>query len=563
MKNSPRRSSAPLLLALGVASLGLAVSPTSAFAGDAVVTPLVARGIDPLVSLNMASLVSSELDFMGAYENVDQLDAVPKSLNAGCLNSASCLGGIAKENGSQAVVTGALAQVGNKFDFFLVLYDNGRIVRKKEFTLPNVPSIIADSMGAHVKELVTGEKPAEQSRGAAAVVDAGAFEDFEDEEDDFVIAPVGGGNSRRIPTSGTGSRNTEMDDFDLEDDGEDDRRAREEEEERKAAAAARRRDAERQQAEDDRRAEEKRRAAAASAARERERELERQRAEDDRRKEEERRAAVAAAAAADEEEEEEDDFDFSFGGGGVTIDEEEEDDRRAVAVVDDDPPPRRDTSRDDRYDLEDDDPPPRRPARADRYDLEDDEPRRSSRDDRAKVRDDDSRARKDKGSSTADTKASIAVRGGYSRFQDLNFVTYGAEAAFMATPNLAIVAGAEAYSTRRVVPVDQLEEGQLAEQWNTILPLNAGLQYKFGTSNVRPYIGGGLQIIPGVVKDAGGVAIGLRARGGADFAVTDVFGFNLNIAAGMWSGQQFQEIQSGFGASALVPQFSAGTIFLF
>ena len=552
MKKTLRRSSAPCLFALGVASLGLAALPASALAGDAVVTPLVARGIDPLVSLNMASLVSSELDFMGAYENVDQLDSVPKSLNAGCLNSASCLGGIAKANGSQAVVTGALAQVGNKFDFFLVLYDNGRIVRKKEFTLPNVPSIIADSMGAHVKELVTGEKPAEQSQGAATVVDAGAFEDFDDEEDDFIIAPVGGGNSRRIPTSGSGSRTTEMDDFDLEDDGEDDRRAQREEEEREAAAAAaRRREAERQEAVDARRAEDPRRAAAAAAARERER----QQAEDERRAEDQRRAAASAAA---DEPDEEDDFDFSFG-GGVTIDEEDQANDNSVAIVDDDPPPRRES----RYDLEDDDPPARRTSREDRYDLEDDEPRRTSRDERVSTRDGDSRARKDDRSSMADTKASIAVRGGFSRFQDLNFLTYGAEAAFMATPNLAIVAGAEAYSTRRIVPVDQLEEGQLAEQWNTILPLNAGLQYKFGTSSVRPYVGGGLQIIPGVVKDAGGVAIGLRARGGADFALTDVFGFNVNIAAGVWSGQQFQEIQSGFGASALVPQFSAGTIFLF
>ena len=559
MKHSPRSASAPRLLALSVASLGLALAPATAFAGDAVVTPLVARGIDPLVSLNMASLISSELDFMGTYENVDQLDMAPAGLNAGCLNSASCLGGIASANGTQAVVTGALAQVGNKFDFFLVLYDNGRIVRKKEFTLPNVPSVIADSMGAHVKELVTGEKPAEQNTAVATVVDAGAFDDFED-DDDIVIAPTGG-NSRRIPTSSSGSRSTELDDFDLEDDGEDERRAREEEERRAAAAAAaaeRERELERQRAEEERRREEARRAEAAAA---RERELERQRAEDERRREEERRAAAAAAAAEDPEEEE--DFDFSFG-GGVTIDEEEEDDSSGgIAFADDDPPARRTETRDD-YDFSDDP-----PARSSRYDLDEDErrtssSRSSSRDERpTRVRETGSRARLDERPSMSETKASIALRGGVSRFQDLNFVTYGAEAAFMATPNLAIIAGAEAYSTRRVVPVEQLEEGQLAEQWNTILPLNAGLQYKFGSSNIRPYVGGGLQIIPGVVKDSGGVAMGLRARGGADFAVTDVFGFNINVAAGLWSGQQFERIEDGFGTSAMVPQLSAGTIFLF
>jgi len=561
MNHSSSRNPATRLLALSAASIGLALAPVTALAGDAVVTPLVARGIDPLVALNMASLISSELDFMGAYDNVDQLDAPPKALNAGCLNSASCLGGIARENGSQAVLTGALAQVGNKFDFLLVLYDNGRIVRKKEFTLPNVPSIIADSMGAHVKEVVTGEKPAEQTSAAAPVVDAGAFDDFEDED---IAIVASGGNSRRIPTGTGASRSSELDDFDLEDDGADERRAREEEERRAAAAAAEReRELERQRADEERRREEERRAEAAAA---REQELERQRAEDERRREEERRAAAAAAAA--EPEEDEDDFDFSFG-GGVTINEEEDDGPSGgLAVAEDDPPPRRTESR-DRYDFSDDE--PRRssrdddpPSRSSRYDLEDDEPRRSSRDERpARSRESDSRARLNERPSTSDTKASIALRGGFSRFQALNFVTYGAEAAFMATPNLAIIAGAEAYSTRRVVPEEQLEEDQVAEQWNTILPLNAGLQYKFGTSNIRPYVGGGLQIIPGVVKDSGGVAIGLRARGGADFAVTDVFGFNVNVAAGLWSGQQFEQIQDDFGTSALVPQISAGTIFLF
>lgn len=557
MNHTPRRTAASLLL-----SLAAVAAPSVALAGDAVVTPLVAKGIDPLVNLNMTSLISSELDFMGTYENVDQMTDVPKGLSASCLNSASCLGGIAKAQGSQAVITGALAQVGNKYDFFLVLYDNGRIVRKKEFTLPNVPSVIADSMGGHVKELVTGEKPADQTAGAAAVVDAGAFDDDFEDDDMAIIAPVGGGNSRRIPTgSGGSSRSNELDDFDLDSDPEDDARRereereareraeREEEERRRAAALAAQREREEREAREREEEEERRRAAALAAQRE----------EDERRRREEEAAAAAAA-----EEEEEDDFDFSFG-GGVVIEDEEEDE--AVAYDDDPPPPARTSSRDRYDDLEDEDPEPRRSSR-DRYDdLEDDEPKSRERERRSNLDDAPARVKqpreRNNSGSSDDVRASIALRGGYSRFQDLNFFTYGAEASFMATPNFAIVAGAEAYSTRRVIPFEELEEGQAAEQWNTILPLNAGAQYKFGSSNIRPYVGGGIQIIPGVVKDAGGVAIGLRARGGADFHVTDVFGFNVNIAAGLWSGQQFQEIQSGFTAAGIVPQFSAGTIFLF
>jgi hypothetical protein len=569
MNHSHRRAAASLLLSL--AALG---APSVGLAGDAVVTPLVAKGIDPLVSLNMTSLISSEIDFMGAYDNVDQMTKVPTGLNGACLNSASCLGGIAKAEGAQAVITGALAQVGNKYDFFLVLYDNGRIVRKKEFTLPNVPSVIADSMGGHVRELITGEKPADQNTGAAAVVDAGAFDDGFEDDEMAIIAPVGGGNSRRIPTGGGASdRGGDLEDFDLDADPEDDARRQreereareraeqEEEDRRKAAALAAQREEDERRAREERerqareererqaREEDERRKAAAVAAK---------REEDDRRRREEEAAAAAASAPAEDDE---DDFDFSFGGGVSVVEEDDSSSSsRGAAVVEDDPPSR------DRYaDVEDDDPPPRRTTPS-RYDDLEDEPRDRSKDRRADLDDGPARVkqpREKKSSDASDVRASIALRGGYSRFQQLNFFTYGAEASFMATPNFAIIAGAEAYSTRRVIPFDELEEGQAAEQWNTILPLNGGGLYKFGTSNVRPYVGGDVVIIPGVVKDEGGVAIGLRARGGADFHVTDVFGFNLNVSAGMWSGQQFQSIQDGFGNTGIVPQFSAGTIFLF
>ncbi|MEC8425077.1 MAG: hypothetical protein VX000_14935, partial [Myxococcota bacterium] len=300
-----------------------------------------------------------------------------------------------------------------------------------------------------------------------------------------------------------------------------------------AAAAAQQREAERQRAE-----EEQRRAAAA----------ERERAEEERRQEERRQEEERLAAADPPDDAEDDDFDFSFG-GGVTIDEEAEEVAPTAVAYED---AARSGAQDARAAVED------RVRRSTRGDMEELEDRA-----RRFAGDSDIRARLDARPSTADMKASIAVRAGYSRFQDLNFVTYGAEASFMATTNLAIVAGAEAYSTLRIVPEEQLDEGQLPQQWNTILPLNAGLQYKFGSSSVRPYIGGGMQVIPGVVKDSGGVALGLRARGGADFAITDVFGFNVNVAAGIWSGQQFQQIEDGFGAAAVVPQLSAGTIFLF
>jgi hypothetical protein len=203
-------------------------------------------------------------------------------------------------------------------------------------------------------------------------------------------------------------------------------------------------------------------------------------------------------------------------------------------------------------------------------DDEDDAPRKPAARASSSTRDLDGPSRSSSGSTAKkksspadDTKAALTARIGYSRFQGLAFVTYGAEAAFLPAPRVAVTLGVEAYSTRRLVDPALVEQGAPPVQWNTILPIDAGVAYRFTDSNVRPYIGGGAQFIPGYVKGAGGVAIGLRARAGADFLVTDSFGFNLNAAAGLWSGQGFEAVDSGFGSSGIVPQFSGGTVVLF
>jgi len=157
----------------------------------------------------------------------------------------------------------------------------------------------------------------------------------------------------------------------------------------------------------------------------------------------------------------------------------------------------------------------------------------------------------------------LTGRVGYSNFQGLNFLTYGIEAAFQVQDNLAIVAGLEAYSVRRALPPEIVPEGQPAVQWNTILPFNAGLLYKPSHSDIRPYVGAGMQVIPGYVKSTGAVALGFRARGGVDFVLADNFGLNLNAAAGMWTGEHFGEVSEGLKATGLVPQISGGTVFLF
>jgi hypothetical protein len=157
----------------------------------------------------------------------------------------------------------------------------------------------------------------------------------------------------------------------------------------------------------------------------------------------------------------------------------------------------------------------------------------------------------------------LTGRAGYSKFQTLNFFTYGIEGAFQLQDTLALVAGLDAYSVRRALPPEQVPEGQPAVIWNTILPFNLGILYKPSSSDIRPYVGAGAQIIPGYVKSEGATAFGFRARGGLDYILTDNFGLNLNVAAGMWSGEHFSQVQQDLEPMGLVPQISGGTIFIF
>ena len=526
-----------------VVALGLAWSAPAA-ATTAAVPPLVSSGVDPLIVLNMTSLISSEMDFMSEFEGVTQLDAMPSGMSAKCLGSASCLGGVASGASSDAVVAGAVSAKGNKFDLFLVYYKGGKIVRSKEYTLANVPSVIADSMGGYVKELVTGQSPSKQAAVAAGTIDGDVF-DMEEEDDGFGVAAVPtGGGSRRIQTPGsTDGGSDELDGFDFDSDPE---------EERRKAAAAKRAEQERQ-AEEARRAreeEDRRKAAALAAQREREAEERRQR------EEEERRAAAALAAQQEEPDEEEE---LSFGEADITFApvaldlgdeeefEEEDDDGVAVAALGLDDGPVRERR---------DKPVREKPTREPR---EPREPR--ERNTRSRDLDDDRRTvDRDRGDAPT---AVAAARLGYANFQGLSFVTYGAEVSFLATSKLAIIAGVEAYSTRRDVPLELQEQGAPPEVWNTILPFNAGLVYRFLDGSVQPYAGGDVIMIPGYVKDEGGLATGLRIRAGADFLVTDGFGFNLNTSLGMWAGQNFDQVETASTNAAFTPQFSAGTVLHF
>ena len=89
------------------------------------------------------------------------------------------------------------------------------------------------------------------------------------------------------------------------------------------------------------------------------------------------------------------------------------------------------------------------------------------------------------------------------------------------------------------------------------------MKYALGADALQPYVGGDIQVIGAYVREAGGIAAGVRARGGVDYLLTETFGLNLNLAVGYWSGEQFANVQRDMAAKGLTPQLSMGTLFAF
>jgi len=532
---------------VAISTLLIGATSSTAFAGDAVVPPLLTRGMDPLKTLNMTSLVASELDFLGQFDTVNQLESKPAGFGGKCLSSASCLGGIASKSGASSLIAGAASDKGANVDIMLVYFDDGRIVRTKEFTVENSPSVVADSMSGFLRELVTGESIQQvQNRNTVAFDDTNDF----DEEDDLFggdtedlfdgIAPIAAAEpvSRTIPTS-SGSAPSELDELELDLLGDD------------LNDSAPARPAPEPELED-----------------------------------------YQPLLAEDEPVRAEEEFVFEFASSADSVSDAEPGGIAAASTVEsnrydeyDEP------ARSTRYDEYDE------PARSTRYD-EYDEPSRSTRDDRDnrsarsdrddRDRDRDRDSREDRYSDLDDNRrggdsdraqvdrdfsparATLAGRVGRSNFQTLDFVTYGAEVSVSATDNIRVVAGIEPHSTKRDIPEALLEEGEPSTQWNTIVPLNAGLQYSFGESTWRPYLGGDVIVIPGYVSEVEGVtleggrnATGARVRGGLDILLADSFALNLNISYGRWSGKDFDAVQRDLADTGTVPQVSAGTVLRF
>jgi hypothetical protein len=178
----------------------------------------------------------------------------------------------------------------------------------------------------------------------------------------------------------------------------------------------------------------------------------------------------------------------------------------------------------------------------------------------------------------------LPISGGDSADASLNFITYGPE---LAVPfsnsehSVQLAVGIEGHSTQRHFTDEEVSAIAAAEgvdindvdpnPWNSIVPINLGIQYKYAATGVRPYLGLDLILVPNPVDtsqiegDTSGVdmAFGARGRAGVDFMISEGFGFNINLGIAYLGGSTLAMVDDALGNGALLPQVSGGTVFQF
>lgn len=478
------------LLSLGF--LGLLYSGI-ATAGDAVVIPLYSPNLNAQKIGNITSLITSQVDFAGRYDMVSQADLRPKSLTPKCLKSISCLKAIAIKEGTTAMIAGSVIKKGNMLEFYVVMYENAKIIRLGDFKIEDNPLSVADSMGVPIQELITGRvAPKEEEEVSGRAINANDF--LEEEEDIF---------------SGAGEES--LDDFSL-----DENTAAE-----KASAK--------------RKAEEAKRLAAKQARAKEQAKME------------------AEAARLSQENQKEEDFDFDFAPSTIEVVAEGKKSTTSSSSMTDEGEVS--LNLDSEPDFE-------RPKERDPVDFE------SSRSKTSR-----SKTKKKPAGDKSHIQATASIMGkvGASNFQGMSFVTYGGEIGVHLSDWVALTIAGEGYATQQETPIlddNGIPTDELIQQWRVILPLGVGVLAHFPGKIAKPYAGAELQIIPSYVETGSGMAYGLRGRAGSNFMLTDNFGFNLNLAAGFWSGQQFtyiedQETGSPLLSTGFLPQLSVGTLITF
>lgn len=487
-----------------------ALFTTAAHAQSVVVPPIVARGAPSQIAQNMTSLVASELEFMGDFEEINQLSKRPPQLGPNCLGSTPCLAGIAKAGGSRNLIGGKVTKYGDEFEVVLTYMKDAKIVRTVKRRMSTDPIAVADDLAVLVRHAVTGVDPAAKAaEDRVSGFDGGGVALMDDEDDDFdddellMAAPSA--------ASVTMDSSDPLEDDFIDEDPEEDGYGRGAAVGAGAATAAAV-------------ASQPRRAPTPPPAPPVEDEFDPE--------------AISFGGSAD---------DISFGGSASLIQVE-------------DPPedPMDDDSFEDEFEEPVAAPPPRRAREPKRTRA----PRetRSTRDSyRPQPRE---RARQRTPSTRQDGGIEVTGKMGYARFQFMNFVTYGVDVSYEIMPNVAVLGGIEAHSTKRSLPPEQVAEGEPAAVWNTLMPINLGAAYRLSDDALRPYVGAGIQLIPGYVKAGGGMAFGFRALAGADYQVTDTLSAHAGLGTGLWAGSSWYLIP-GLMNTGFVVSLSTGVTLAF
>ena len=557
--------------------LSLFLQSSPAFARTAVVPHLHGQGVDENLLLNISRLLADEVRFHDQYSEVILLDSEESEITPECLRSTRCVYKHAKKKGSRVAVAGKVFVTGEKLEFYLVLCDKGYFKRNLRFQLDNDIMAIAEGLSPYIKELILGKSkkkstppPQEKLEEVMPVTQEPIILNA-DEQVDITIDDSETENLMGGDGLGWGSEDVLAKPVSKEERNKEAKeklatatkreqerleKERREREERERLERERREKEERERLERERREQE--RLEKERREREERERLERERREKEERerlkrerREQERLERERRRKQSSQSEEEKAAALLS----AMRQEKAQKEEEKAAELL-----RAMRKEKEETFDLD----PVEKPPETITSDFDFDTPTKPKKKKKVKKPKKKKPKKKNSSSSYEDIKARVTARIGVSKFQTLPaFITYGGEISYFPIPNFDIVVGAEAFATRRLISSDMLEEGESPQQWNTILPVNIGGLYHMDMEAILPYIGADIVMLPGYVRESSSMAMGLRLRTGIDFPVADTLHFNINISAGFLSGADFQLVQADLQSFGALPQFSAGTSFLF
>ncbi len=163
------------------------------------------------------------------------------------------------------------------------------------------------------------------------------------------------------------------------------------------------------------------------------------------------------------------------------------------------------------------------------------------------------------GHASSRAAGAFSMRGGYTKFQALDFVTVGIEYTRHPGRALGLDWGLTRLSVERVVEARFVDEGGEQTQWNRVYAMHLGLMYKPEKERFRPYVASDATLTA-YALDPLQFAPGLRLRGGLDVMAHPVFGLNLELGSGFWYGSAFNEVQNGMDDLGVVLSAQAGVV---